>query len=154
MFSTRLRGIAVIVFIFVFAGGLAACDNPAEDDHDHDEHAEVEGLLLFIGGEEVVHVHEGEVEGSLTVPVDDETDEITVEFEGHDGEEVHADELDDEFSLGVVVQGAALVDVHEEGRWSFALHGGDEAGDTAIRVMLLHEGHSDFTTPDIPVTVE
>lgn len=159
MFSTRLRGIAVMVFVSVFAGGLVACDNPAEDDHDHDEHAEVEGLRLLLDGEEVVHVHEAEVEGSLTVPAgedgeDGETGEITVEFLGHDDEEVHADELDDEFSLGVVEQGDhEHVHVHEEGRWSFSLHG-EEAGDTAIRIMLLHEGHSDFTTPDIPVTVE
>lgn len=149
MFVSKHYGVAVIVFLIM--SGLVACSNPAEDDHD--EHAEVEGLMLLIGGEEVVHVHEGEVEGALTVPVGDETDEITVEFLGHDDEEVHADELDDEFSLGVEVQGDDIVHVHKEGRWTFTLDG-EEAGDTAIRVMLLHEGHSDFTTPDIPVKVE
>ncbi len=154
MFSTRLHGIAVILLVSALMGGLVACDNPAEDDHDHDDHAEeVEGVALVIGGDEAVRVLEAEVDGSLTVTEGETTGDITVEFLDHDGEEVHADELDDEFSLGVVVQGDEIVTVAYPGRWTFTLEG-DEAGDTAIRVQLLHNDHADFTTPDISVTVE
>jgi len=153
MFSTRLYGIAVILFVSLIASGLGACSNPAEED-DHDEHAEeIEGVALVLGGDEVVTVLDAEVEGSLEVAEGEKTGVITVEFLDHDGEEVHADELDDEFSLDVVVQGSEIVTVEQPGRWTFELQG-DEAGDTAIRVLLLHDGHADFTTPDIPVKVE
>lgn len=149
MFVRKHYGIAVIVF-FVMSG-LVACDNPAEDDHD--EHADAEGLALVLGGEEVVRVEEAEVSGSLTVGVGETTSDITVEFLDHDGDEVHAEDLDEEFSLGVEIRGSEIVTVANTGRWTFTLQG-DEAGDTAIRVQLLHDGHADFTTPDIPVTVE
>ena len=149
MFVHKHYGVAVIVFLIMT--GLVACDNPAEDDHD--EHADAEGLVLVIGGEEVVRVEEAEVSGSLTVEAGETTSDITVEFLDHDGHEVHAEDLDEEFSLGVEIQGSEIVTVAYPSTWTFTLHG-DEAGDTAIRVQLLHEGHSDFTTPDIPVTVE
>lgn len=153
MFSIRLRGVAAFAFVFALAAGLVACDNPAEDDH-ADEHADAEGLVLLLGGDEVVRVEEAEVDGSLTVEAGKTTSDITVEFLDHDGDEVHAEDLDEEFSLGVEVQGDDIVTVATAtaGTWTFTLKG-DEAGDTAIRVQLLHEGHADFTTPDISVTV-
>ena len=150
MFVSKHYGVAVIVFLIM--SGLVACSNPAEDD-DHDEHADAEGLVLVIGGEEVVRVQEAEVTGSLTVEAGETTSDIEVEFLDHDGHEVHGEDLDEEFSLGVEVRGSEIVTVASTGRWTFTLHG-DEAGDTAIRVQLLHEGHADFTTPDISVTVE
>ncbi len=154
MFLTRLHGIAVFLSVFVILGGLTACSNPAEDDEDHDEHAEeIEGVALVLGDDEVVEVLDAGVTGSLSVEEGETTGEITVEFLDHDGEEVHAEDLDDEFSLGVEVQGDEIVTVAYPERWTFTLHG-DEAGDTAIRVQLLHDGHADFTTPDIPVKVE
>lgn len=153
MFLNRFHGIAVFLSVFVIMGGLAACDNPAEDD-DHDHHAEeVEGAALVLGGDEVVRVLEAEVTGSLSVAEGETTGNITVELLDHDGEEVHAEDLGDEFSLRVVIQGDEIVTVAYPAAWTFTLQG-DEAGDTAIRVQVLHEGHSDFTTPDIPVKVE
>ena len=149
MFLYRRYGVAVIVFLIM--SGLVACSNPAEDD-DH-EHADAEGLVLVLGGEEVVRVEEAEVTGSLTVGAGETTSDITVEFFDHDGHEVHAEDLDEEFSLGVEVRGSEIVTVAYTGRWTFTLQG-DEAGDTAIRVQLLHDDHPDFTTPDISVTVE
>ena len=150
MFVHKHHGVAVIVFLIM--SGLVACSNPAEDD-DHDEHADAEGLVLVLGGEEVVRVQEAEVTGSLTVEAGETTSDITVEFLDHDGDEVHAEDLDSEFSLGVEVRGSEIVTVANTGRWTFTLHG-DEAGDTTIRVQLLHDDHPDFTTPDISVTVE
>lgn len=150
MFAYKHHGIAVIVFLIM--SGLVACSNPAEDDHE-EEHADAEGLALVIGGEEVVRVEDAEVTGSLTVEAGETTSDITVEFFDHDGDEVHTEDLDEEFSLGVVVQGSDIVTVAYPGRWTFTLQG-DEAGDTAIRVQLLHDDHPDFTTPDISVTVE
>ncbi len=149
MFSYRRNGVAVIVFLLM--SGLVACSNPAEDEDE--DHAEVEGLVLVLGGEEVVRVQEAEVTGSLTVEAGETTSDITVEFLDHDGDEVHAEDLDSEFSLGVEVRGSEIVTVANTGRWTFTLHG-DEAGDTTIRVQLLHDDHADFTTPDISVTVE
>ncbi len=150
MFVRKQYGVAVIVFLIM--GGLAACSNPAEDD-DHDEHADAEGLVLVLDDEEVVRVEEAEVTGSLTVGAGETTSDIEVEFLDHDGHEVHGEDLDEEFTLGVEVRGSEIVTVAYTGRWTFTLEGGD-AGDTAIRVQLLHEGHADFTTPDISVTVE
>ncbi len=150
MFAYRRHGVAVIVFLLM--SGLVACSNPAEDDHE-EEHAEAEGLVLVLGGEEVVRVEEAEVTGSLTVGAGETTSDITVEFIDHDGDEIHAEDLDSEFSLGVEIRGSEIVTVAYTDRWTFTLEGGD-AGDTVIRVQLLHDGHADFTTPDISVTVE
>ena len=146
----RRHGIAVIVFLLM--SGLVACSNPAEDDHE-EEHAEAEGLVLVLGGEEVVRVEEAEVTGSLTVGAGETTSDITVEFLDEDGNEVHVEDLDEELSLNVDIRGSEIVTVASTGQWTFTLEG-DEAGDTAIRIQLLHDDHADFTTPDIPITVE
>ena len=150
MFTYRRHGVAVIVFLLM--SGLVACSNPAEDDHE-EEHAEAEGLVLVLGGEEVVRVEEAEVTGSLTVGAGETTSDITVEFLDEDGNEVHVEDLDEELSLNVDIRGSEIVTVASTGQWTFTLEG-DEAGDTAIRIQLLHDDHADFTTPDIPITVE
>ncbi len=152
MFAYSRNGVAVIVFLIM--SGLVACSNPAEDEDE--EHAEVEGLVLVLGGEEVVRVAEAEVTGSLTVDIGGEaTSDITVGFLDHDGDEVHGEDLDSEFNLRVDIQGGQLVTVSHTGRWTFTLQqAGSAEGSTAIRVLLMHGDHADFTTPDISVTVE
>ena len=149
MFVHKHHGVAVIVFLIM--SGLVACSNPAEDEDE--EHAEVEGLVLVLGGEEVVRVEDAEVTGALTVEAGETTSDITVEFLDEDGNEVHVEDLDEELSLNVDIRGSEIVTVASTGQWMFTLKG-DEAGDTAIRVQLLHDDHADFTTPNISVTVE
>ena len=149
MFAYRRHGVAVIVFLLM--SGLVACSNPAEDDHE--EHPDVAGLTLVLGGEEVVRVANAEVTGTLTVEAGETTSDITVEFLDEDGNEVHVEDLDEELSLNVDIRGSEIVTVASTGQWTFTLEG-DEAGDTAIRIQLLHDDHADFTTPDIPITVE
>ena len=129
--------------------GLAACDNPVEEDHDH---AEVDGLILVSGSTHVVEVEEGVATGQLTITVGEDPVEFEVEFTDHDGHEIHAEDLDDEFSLAVISDDTAIATVTVEGRFGFMLDG-IAAGTTEMEVQLLHDGHADFRTPKITVVV-
>ncbi|MEX0821889.1 MAG: hypothetical protein WD021_07070 [Rhodothermales bacterium] len=140
------------VLVFGFIGLVAACDNPVEDELD-DDHAEVEGVALMVGGEEVVRVLEGEVTGELEIAADGGSVEIDVEFLDHDGDRIHAEDLDEDFSLGWEIADESVVTASQTGDWSFSLTPG-AAGVTDLSVQLMHGGHADFTTPDIHVHVE
>lgn len=143
-----------IVSGLLLGGILTACDsNPVDDDHDH--HAEeVEGLRL-VAGQLTMVTYDGATEDTIFVAIGAETELITVEFLDGDGDEVHADELSDEFSLGYDfgdVDVAAFEQDDEDGRWRFRLRG-LQSGSTTMDLHLMHLDHEDFTAFDLPVVV-
>lgn len=148
-FSIPVLAIAGTLLLSLMAG----CDGNPVDDDDHD-HAEVEGLALILNGVEIYRVLEGVVSCTpatcgVTVAEGQETALITVEFLDHDGDEIHADDLDDDFSLGHVIADASIAEFEQhagDGKWSFHVHG-EAAGQTRMQLQLLHVGHADFTTP-------
>lgn len=146
-----------IVLGLLLAGWLTACDsNPVSDDHD--EHAdEIHALQLVSGGDTLVVWTEdaGLQSGAIEIDEGADTDLITVEFFTEEGEEVHSDELSDEFELELNIGDATVAQVAQPadaGRWSFLLHG-LQAGSTSMELALLHAGHEDLTVREIPVTV-
>lgn len=149
MFKFRFTALFFMMASLVL---FSACDdNPADDDHD--EHADAEGLVLRANGQQIVEVKEGVVTGSITVEAGDETALIQVEFRDHDGHEVHAEDLDAEFSLGYSFGDASIAgwEQHDGERWEFHVLG-LAAGTTTLELQLLHNDHADFRTP--PITVE
>ncbi|MEM6644940.1 MAG: hypothetical protein AAF730_01690 [Bacteroidota bacterium] len=148
--NTRFLSLFALLFTFTF---ISACDSTDVEDDDHEEHADVEGLMLRANGATLVTVDEGEVSGSISVPLGDETSLIFVQFMNHDGETVTID--DPEFSLGYAIGNTSTIEweQHEGEDYEFHLKG-LSAGTTTLTLELLHGDHADFKTPAISVVVE
>ena len=156
-----------------------------DDDHDHEHeadaplHADADGFNLEVDGEVVYHQHQGAHEGGLTVGVGEEI-EVHVVFIDANEAEVHLDEVEavDEhgheevFALDLSEYDSAIIAIHLEHEEGHAeeehAHGEEEhaeelgfgleglkAGETSIKLQLLHGDHPDFTGALlIPVTVQ
>ncbi len=145
-FNRYLLVLAVSFFI------VAGCDkdNPVEP---HEEHNEAEGMVLKIGGENIVVVEEGKVQsGEITVKAGNVTAEISARFLDHDGHEFIPEE--EGSSLAFVIDDGSIAEasVVSGKQWEFTVNG-KTAGSTTIVVKLMHHDHSDFTTPPIPLKV-
>lgn len=148
MYKFRFASLLVLAVLF-----LAACDSNSVDDHD-DEHGDAEGLVLRANGQQIVEVKEGVATGKITVQAGDESPLIIVEFQDHDGHEVHAEDLGAEFSLGHSFGDTSIAgwEQHEGEKWEFHVLGLSE-GTTTLELELLHNDHADFRTPAITVEV-
>jgi hypothetical protein len=134
------------------AGGCSDSTDPDDGDH-----AEPAGLVAEIGGVEVVTVNADRVvTGSFTVAAGEETDHVEVRFLDEDGEVIEIDEA--EFYLAVEVDDDGIAGIEQHAPGEFEVHVvGVATGTTHLRFMLMHgqhpDGHADYTSPDIPVTV-
>lgn len=154
MYTRTSISVIAKTFLFVALIALAgACDNPAEDNEDDHDHAEVEGAILMVGGTEIVRVEEGEVSGEIEIEAGGSAVEIEVEWLDHDGDHIHGEDLDEEFSLGWQLEGDDVVTASQSDTWSISLTP-VAAGETQFSVQLMHGGHPDFTTPNIHIHVE
>lgn len=148
------------LLLFLSTGILACGDNPVDsgedDDDDQEEHSEAHGLRLILDGVEVYRVLEGQVSCQqepcrIDVMEGDETALITVEFLDDDGQEIHEEDLEEDYSLGVEIADPDVADFEQgedEGLWTLRIVG-RLAGETRMKVELLHAGHADFTTPPL-----
>lgn len=130
---------------------LAGCDNPASNDDDHDGHSDPHGVRFIMNDEVLLTYMEGDATGQFEVGKDRETAIITAEFLDEDGDEIHGEDLDDEFTLGWEIGNTDLVGIaqHEDdGRWDFRVVG-KLAGETTVQFKLMHGEHADFQTPDV-----
>lgn len=129
---------------------LISCSNPASDD-DHDEHTEPYGLELVMNGETILEYFDGDINGQLSVNEGEETSLITLRFLNEVREEIHEDDLDEEYSLAWEIaddQILAIEQHDEDGKWGFHIHGKSE-GTSNIQLRLMHGDHADFETPDV-----
>ncbi len=104
-----------------------------------------------MGGEDVVTVWQGVVTGNMIVPIHFVTEPIEVFFLDPDSTLFQPDEP--EYSLGAVLGDPAMVGYEELAQWAFRLEG-SAFGSTHISLSIIHEGHSDFTSPPISLTVQ
>ncbi len=172
----------VSVALFVACG---EDDNPIVDSDNGDEpfHADADGFVLKVDGNEIYRQFQGMHEGSITLKVGDELDVLTVfldnysdEFfpeapEGEDDHDEHGEE--DVFALALSGFYSSIIEVYlyesegdehdeahdEEGddglaeKFTFEVKG-LKAGQTELKLQLVHGGHPDFTAALlIPVTV-
>lgn len=152
---------ALAVVFALFVGCSEDEDNPAGEDS---EHAEAYGCVLIFGSDTLVTADTTAVTGGLTVAVDDTLGPIEVWFLDEDGdlfrpEHDDAGPLDhEEHELDIRIEDGTLAtaslghEISEEFEWAFYLNG-LSAGTTTLRVAILHEGHDDFTSALIPLTV-
>ncbi|MDX1639941.1 MAG: hypothetical protein R3281_18420 [Balneolaceae bacterium] len=130
---------------------LTACSNPAGSDEDHEEHTEPFGLELVLNGQTMIEYFEGEISGQIQVTEGEETALISVHFLNDEREEIHAEDLDDEYRLEWTIENENIFEIEqhdEDGRWSFHIHG-KTAGTSRVQFRLMHGDHADFETPAV-----
>lgn len=156
-----------ILFLTSLALFTVGCEDDDHDEHGHEEgHTDAEGFKLEDeNGNEVYSQFEGAIEGAITLNVG-ETLELTVHFLDDDGNEIEHEEEEEgeDHEDGLEVSGAdpniAIVEVeghedegdgHDHG---MGLHiEGVSSGTTNFELRLMHQGHADFTSLDVLVTV-
>jgi len=148
--STKTLLVTLTAILFTFT----ACNNPASSEEE-DHHEEPVGAVLTMNGQEIARYdgENGEVTGGIEVNEGEETTLITIQFIADDGDLFQPDEP--EFSLNWKDIDTSVADVEqhdEDGKWRFHIHG-EAAGTTSVVFQLFHDGHSDFDTGAIPVTV-
>lgn len=118
------------LLLLAFAVLFAACgedDNPIIDDgHDHDDepfHADADGFVLKVNGNQIYRQFEGEHEGSITLKVGEELD-VLATFLDHDEEEFlpenpeeeddHDHDHDEEevFALALSEFDSSIIEIH------------------------------------------
>lgn len=133
---------------------LGACgddDNPV--DGDHDSHTEAVGLVITNSGAEIVRDERGTVTGEIEVGVERETALLSVRFLAEDGDLFVPD--DDHSSLGFEIADESIAEIehHEEdGKWAFHIVG-HAAGETTIRLKIMHDDHADFVSRPLEIHV-
>jgi hypothetical protein len=160
----KAHSILLLTSLALFTVG---CEDDDHDEHGHEEgHTDAEGFKLEDeNGNEVYSQFEGAIEGAITLNVG-ETLELTVHFLDDDGNEIEHEEEEEgeDHEDGLEVSGAdpniAIVEVeghedegdgHDHG---MGLHiEGVSSGTTNFELRLMHQGHADFTSLDVLVTV-
>ena len=181
MFTCFFRSMLLLIAFVVLFAACGADDNPVDDDDQ--EHADADGFILKVDGNEIYRQFQGTHEGSITLKVGEKLDVLTV-FLDHDGDEFlpEGPEEDEEhgeeevFALAVSEFDSSIIEVHlyegerddhEDDRTEGEEHHEDElaekftfeveglkAGETEFKFQLLHGDHPDFTAALlIPVTV-
>mgnify|MGYP001345615890 CR=1 FL=1 len=158
----KAHSILLLTSLALFTVG---CEDDDHDEHGHEEgHTDAEGFKLKDeNGNEVYSQFEGAIDGAITLNVG-ETLELTVHFLDDDGNEIeHEEEGEDhEDGLEVSVADPNIATVEVEGHedegdghdHGMAIHiEGVSSGTTNFELRLMHQGHADFTSLDVLVTV-
>ena len=168
----------LLAFVVLFAA-CGADDNPVVDE-DH-EHADADGFILKVNGNEIYRQFQGTHEGSITLKVGEELDVLAM-FLDHDGDEFlpespkedgehdHGNSgVEEVYTLALSEFDSSIIEIHlydSEGDDHEEDHGDELAeqftfevkgvkdGETEVKFQLLHGDHADFTGAlSIPVTV-
>ncbi len=115
------------VAVLPFMGGCGEDDNPIVDEQDPEEqaplHADADGFVLAVDGEEIYRQFRGTQTGGLTVGVGEEI-EVHVEFLDASGAEIHVGEAEEDehghgeeeiFALSLTDYDVAVIDIPEDG---------------------------------------
>ena len=176
MFTCFYRFTLLLLAFVVLFAACGEDDNPIIDD-DHDDepfHADADGFVLKVDGNQIYRQFEGEHEGGITLKVGEELDVLTM-FLDHDEEEFlpeapeeddgHDHGEDEVFALALSEFDSSIIEIHlHEGdghaheeelaeQFTFEVKG-LKAGETSAKLQLLHGDHPDFTAAFlVPVTV-
>lgn len=156
-----------------------------DHDHEEEIfHADADGFVLKVDDKQVYRQFQGSHEGGLTVAageeidvhvsfLDDHGDEFNPIEEQHEAHDHEEGEEEEEFALSLSGYDETIIEIHldehedehghseddhdhedEDAELSFGLEG-LSAGETEIKLQLLHGDHPDYTAALlIPVTVE
>ena len=154
------------LFLFSLITFLAvSCGD--DHDHDHEDHLDAEGFVLESNEMVVYRQFEGEVTIDSLILAIDEIWDLSVHFLDHDGNEIEHDdgdhgedslsfEIENSDIISIVVEDHEDDDGHDHGdehhELAFELVG-VSSGTTTFTLSLMHEGHADFVSLPISVTV-
>ncbi len=151
-FFSGMKSVFALLLIVTVS---VSCSNSTSGDDEH-EHEDPYGFLVRANGQIILQQLPDEgITGEIELEAGVESEQMTVYFLNHDGEEieVHADEgysLEAEFDPNGVVE---FQQNEDGGPWSFNLYGETE-GQTTMNILLMHNGHDDFTSANISVHVQ
>lgn len=156
-YSIRAMALSAAFAGLLFIGGCGdADDNPATHHHNH---LEAVGTRLIHESDTLCTVDGTAVSGGLALTAGDTLQPIQVWFLDEDGDWLQPDSDDTDHALDIqvadtsvakIVLGRNLAAPHTA--WSIAAVG-RAAGTTSVRMIVIHEDHPDYTSPEIPVTV-
>jgi hypothetical protein len=145
--------ILLLTTIVILSLTLNGCsDDPITPQEDH---FEAEGIIFLQSGIKIAEIFRGLTTDTLFAPIDTMTSGIDVKF--YDPDKAVIDPPNDpEITFAWEIDNINIVDVWqhpgEEGSFEFHLEGLAE-GSTQIEFFILHEGHADFRSGKISVTV-
>ena len=162
----------MILLITSLALITVGCEDDDHDDHNHEEegHTDAEGFILEDEDAALVYKQfEGAIQGSITLAVGAEM-ELFVHFLDHDENEIEMEDHEDHEGEGdedglvvsvldpniatVEVEGHEEEEDHENEEHGMGIHiSGVSAGETSFELKLMHQGHADFTSMPITITV-
>ncbi|MBN8704868.1 MAG: hypothetical protein J0L62_03270 [Bacteroidetes bacterium] len=159
-FSTFRIAISVL-FVFTLIAGCK--DNSVDDDH-NEEHAEVGGAAFNASGNRLVTYWDTKVKGQFEVPQGSVSPIIEITFlsdlDSSKVADTHTEELtlkltvaDTSVAVATVAIPAGFLKTMHEDDYAMTIRG-KKAGSTTLKVSLLHGGHPDFETIEIPLIVK
>lgn len=156
LFNVRTPYVSLAAVSLITLTLFTACNNPAAGGRDHHEHKEPFGLELVYEDTPVIRYFDREVTEQEHMHLQAGEEYVfTVQFLDEDGEPIHAEDFDESYHLGWVIQHEDVLQIspHEgAGKWSFIL-AGVTAGETRVQFRLMHgagdHAHADMETPGI-----
>jgi len=149
------RMLTTMILALGLALGFTACDNDDDDEHGH--HLEAVGVALVMGTDTLVMAataDPAQVEGELHLHEGESLGPVLVHFLDEEGHWFRPEaDPDGEHSLEILHNQLVLTIAVDPETWSFTATGVSE-GETEIVVRILHEGHADYVSPNLPVHVE
>lgn len=143
-----------ILALLLTTGFLASCGT--EDDHDHDEHSDPEGLALYIEGSQVAkqengtvtYAEDGHIHGHIDVAYSAE-----VYFIDDDGDEFQPEEEYYTLDLESDPEELVTATISSSNKWAFEWQC-ISVGTTDVIFKLMHDDHADFVSMDFEVLCE
>lgn len=132
---------------------FVACDNSDETQDEH--HLEAFGVALVSGADTLVRAEGGQaadVSGLLSLQVN-QARTLALHFLDDEGHWFRPEpDPDGEHTCAVDHNGSVQVEI-DSLNWMVTLTG-LQADSSSLRVRVLHLGHDDFVSPDLPLVIE
>lgn len=142
----------MVTFLLLFV--LVSCsDDPITPQEDH---FEAEGIVFLQSGIKIAEIFKGETSDTLLAPLGSMTTGIDVKFY-NSNKEIIEPPIDPDLSFAWEIADTNTVNVWqhpgEEGSFEFHLQG-SSVGETLMEFFIIHEGHADFRSGKITVSVQ
>ena len=145
-------------------GDHSECEDAhGDDDCEDTDHFDTDGLSLESHGNEVYSQFQGLIEGSVEIHIN-ETEDISVHFLDGDGNEIEVTDVEC-YPLSFDIADPSIISIEMEGEHDNHDHDDDHGsllfelsglsvGSTTFTISIMHQGHADYTSMPILVTVE
>ncbi len=143
----------LVAIIFIAFLQLGCSDDPITP---QEEHFEAEGIVFLQSGIKIAEIFQGVTSDTLLAPLGSMTTGIDVKFYNSNKEMIEPpNDPDLSFAWEIADTNTVSVWQHpgEEGSFEFHLEG-SSAGETLMEFFIIHEGHADFRSGKITISVQ